>query len=296
MTGSTADSTADKMAEQAAGVAAGAAAAAGTLQWYAGISGAPAGVALVLHGLNVNPRCMAPLAGALNRLGVEALSCSLLGHGANYLPVAGLDEPAARLASFGRVTCRLWLDEVTAACAIAAGRAAQQGVPLFLLGFSLGGLLGCAAALASPQVRFDRLVLLAPALAIHRRSKVLLALARWPQLVIPSAAPAAYRANRGTTLAAYNALYAAQALCERRLDERLNTPALILVDPQDELVSARGLARLIVERRLTRWQLHPVTKGAGAQTRHHHLLIDPASAGPDAWRGMMARMAAHLAG
>jgi alpha-beta hydrolase superfamily lysophospholipase len=272
-----------------------AATAAYTLQWYADTDGPVAGVALVLHGLNVNPQRMKPLEQALNSLRIAALSFSLMGHGANYLPVAGLDEQAARLASFGRVTRRLWLDEVTAACAIAAQRAAQQSAPLFLLGFSLGGLLGCAAALTSSQVRFDRLVLLAPALAIHRRSKVLMTLARWPQLVIPSATPAAYRANPGTTMAAYNALYAAQAECERRLDARLNAPALIFVDPQDELVSATGLEQLVAARNLTHWQIHPVHKGAGAQTRYHHLLIDAASVGPDVWRGMMARMAAHLA-
>lgn len=265
-----------------------------TLQWYADTVGAACGVALVLHGLNVDPRRMEPLAQALNSFGIEALSCSLMGHGANYLPLPGVSAADARLASLRRVTSGLWLDEVRAACAIAAQRAAQQGVPLHLLGFSLGGLLGCTAALAAADVRFDRLVLLAPALAIHRRSKVLMLLARWPQLVVPSATPAAYRANRGTTIAAYNALYAAQALCERELDERLNVPALVFIDPQDELVSAAGLAQLIASRRLTRWQVYPVHKGAGARTRYHHLLIDPPSVGPDMWAAMLGGMKSHL--
>jgi alpha-beta hydrolase superfamily lysophospholipase len=183
---------------------------------------------------------------------------------------------------------------VTAAYTVAAQRAEQFGVPVVLVGFSLGGLLGCAAALASPQVRFAKLALFAPALAIHRRSKILMSLARWPQLVIPSATPAAYRANRGTTMAAYNALYAAQAGCERLLDERLNAPALVFVDPQDELVAAAGLEQLAAERRLTRWQFYPVHKGAGAATRYHHLLIDSSSVGPQVWADMMAAMRRHL--
>lgn len=265
-----------------------------TLQWIGGSGGSTlSGVALVLHGLNVNPQRMTPLAEAINGFGVEALSCSLMGHGANYLPVAGASTATARLASFARVTSGLWLDEVRAAHAIAAQRAAQKGVPLFLLGFSLGGLLGCTAALAA-GVHFDRLVLLAPALAIHRRSRVLRLLARWPQLVIPSATPTAYRANRGTTIAAYNALYAAQALYERTVDERLNVPALVFIDPQDELVSAAGLEQLAAAHRLTRWQFHHVHKGADARTRYHHLLIDSPSVGAAVWDRMVERMASHL--
>ena len=266
-----------------------------TLQWYRESAGSVCGVALVLHGLNVDPQRMEPLAQALNSFGIEALRCSLMGHGANYLPLPGVSAADARLASLRRVTSSLWLDEVRAACAIAAQRAAQQGVPLYLLGFSLGGLLGCTAMLSAADVHFDRLVLLAPALAIHRRSRVLTLLARWPQLVIPSATPAAYRANPGTTVAAYNALYAAQALCERELDGRLNVPALLFVDPQDELVSAAGLEQLVASRRLTRWQFHLVHKGAGACTRYHHLLIDSPSVGPDVWGTMLAGMKSHLA-
>jgi pimeloyl-ACP methyl ester carboxylesterase len=193
-----------------------------------------------------------------------------------------------------RVTYALWRDEVSAAQRIAAARAKQLGVPLVLVAYSLGAPIACAAALTSPGVRFDKLLLFAPALRIHRRSRVLRPLARWPQLVIPSATPRAYRANQGTTIAAYSALYAAQDLCERELDRRLNVPALVFVDPHDELVSAGGLQRLIAERGLSNWQVHPVHKSTGAATRYHHLLIDPQSVGAQTWAEMAAQMRLFL--
>jgi pimeloyl-ACP methyl ester carboxylesterase len=245
-------------------------------------------VALVLHGLNVDPVCMGSLEQELLGCGVEVLRCALSGHGPNFPPAHGLGESAARLNVLRRVTYELWRDEAASAQRIAAARAAQLGVPLVLVAFSLGAPIACAAAVTVPGVRFDKLLLFAPALRIHRRSRVLQPLARWPQLLIPSATPAAYRANQGTTVAAYNALYKAQDECERGVDGRLNVPSLVFVDPQDELVSARGLQRLIRERGLSHWQLHQVRKSPDAATRYHHLLIDPQSVGAQTWREMAA--------
>jgi pimeloyl-ACP methyl ester carboxylesterase len=233
---------------------------------------------------------MGSLEQVLVRSGAEVLRCALMGHGPNFPPAPGPDAGAARLNAMRRVTYELWRDEVSAAQRIAAARAEQLGAPLVLAAYSLGAPIACAAALTSPSVRFDRLLLFAPALRIHRRSRVLQPLAPWPQLVIPSATPAAYRANQGTTVAAYSALYAAQDQCEQGLDKRLNVPSLVFVDPQDELVSAEGIQRLIRERNLTNWQVHRVRKSPGAATRYHHLLIDPKSMGIQSW----AEMAAHM--
>jgi alpha-beta hydrolase superfamily lysophospholipase len=244
---------------------------------------APQAVALVLHGLNVDPVCMGSLEQELMGCGVEVLRCALSGHGPNFPPTPGIGEAVARLDALRSVTYELWRDEAAAAQRIAAARAVQLGVPLVLVAFSLGAPIACAAALTVPDVRFDKLLLFAPALRIHRRSRVLQPLARWPQLIIPSATPRAYRANEGTTVAAYNALYKAQDECERGLDKQLDVPALVFVDPQDELVSAGGLQRLIVERGLSHWQVHKVQKSQGAKTRYHHLLIDPQSVGAQTW-------------
>jgi hypothetical protein len=233
----------------------------------------------------------------LNRLGVDVFNGALMGHGANYLPQPTGDEAAARLASFARVTLPLWQDETYAMYHIAVQRSAQlAGVPLCLVAYSLGGLMGCTLLLARHDVHFDRIVLFAPGLRVRRHSYLLKALSAWPNLVFPSATPAAYRANRGTTIAAYNALYAAIEQFDRHLNARLNVPALLFCDPADELVSYTGLAQLIRERELTRWRLHAVRKGPDAAARYHHLIVDAQSVGMDVWGGMMAAMAGHLLG
>jgi hypothetical protein len=266
-----------------------------SLEWKANTSAStPSAVALVIHGLNINPVCMDPLIRELNECGVATLGCALSGHGPNYLPISNVTEGKARLAWLGRVSYKLWRDETAAAARVAAQQAERLGVPLVLAAFSLGALIGCTAALHCADIRFAKLVLFAPALRIHRRSYFLRLLARWPQLVIPSATPATYRANPGTTIAAYNALYAAQGDCERLIGPQLNVPSLVLVDPADEMVSSAGLQQLVAQRNLTRWQVQHVHKTKGATTRYHHLLIDQESVGVAAWRSMMAHMCDHL--
>ena len=205
-----------------------------TLIWRepAGIRTASA-VALVIHGLNVNPLRMDPLAHELNSWGAATLRCTLSGH-ANSLPAG-----EARLASLRQVTYGLWREEAAAAYHVAAQQAERRNVPLVLVAFSLGALIGCAAALHSANIRFARLVLFAPALRIRRRSRILELLSRWPQLVVPSLSPAAYRANPGTPIAAYNALFAAQRDFERLVGPQAQRPDTGLCRPtrRDGVVS-----------------------------------------------------------
>ncbi len=245
-------------------------------------------VALVIHGLNVNPLRMDPLSHELNNWGAATLRCTLSGH-SNSLPAG-----KARLASLRQVTYELWREEAATAYHVAAQQAERRSVPLVLVAFSLGALIGCAAALHSTNIRFAKLVLFAPALRIRRRSRILRLLSCWPQLVVPSLSPAAYRANRGTPIAAYNALFAAQRDFEQLVGPRLNVPTLVFADPGDEMVSYRGLHQLIAEYGLAQWQLQPVKKSPDANTRYHHLLIDRESVGDAAWRQMTAQMRSHL--
>lgn len=247
-----------------------------------------AAVALIIHGLNVNPLRMDPLARELNSWGAATLRCSLSGH-ANSVPAGEL-----RLASLRRVTYRLWREEAAAAYGVAAQVAERREVPLILVAFSLGALIGCTAALHSPDVKFAKLVLFAPALRIRRRSRILELLSRWPQLVVPSLSPVAYRANSGTPIAAYNALYAALYDFERSSGCQLDIPTLVFADPRDEMVSYPGLRQLVAQHGLRHWQLQPVHKGPDANTAYHHLLIDRESVGDAAWRQMMAQMRSHL--
>lgn len=253
------------------------------------------GVALVIHGLNLKPERLRPLVDELRRRGIGAVLCSLRGHGENYTPLAGQSAAAARLAAFRQVSYDHWHCELVAAYRVAATYAAVQGAPVFLVAFSLGALLGCDLLATTPTVRFDRMVLLAPALALRLHSHLPALLGCWPQFAIRSFSPRYYRANPATPVAAYLTLRSVLHNLRRRRNHVLNIPTLVFIDPKDELVSARGIRRFIAKHDLTHWRLCPVRKQpTRPDARFHHLIIDAESVGPTVWQEMLAEMEAHL--
>ncbi|MEZ4736373.1 MAG: alpha/beta fold hydrolase [Caldilineaceae bacterium] len=253
------------------------------------------GVALVVHGLNLKPERLRPLVDELRRRGIGAVLCSLRGHGENYTPLPGQGAAAARLAAFRQVSYDHWHCELAAAYQAAASYAAAQAVPVFLIAFSLGALLGCDLLATTPTVRFERVVLLAPALALRLHSHLPALLGYWPQFAIRSLSPRYYRANPATPVAAYLTLRTALHNVQHQRNPALNVPTLVFIDPQDELVSARGIRRFITKHNLTHWRLCPIRKQpTRPDARFHHLIIDTESVGPATWQEMLAEMEAHL--
>lgn len=253
------------------------------------------GVAVVVHGLNLQPERLHPLVDEVRRWGIGAVFCSLQGHGENYQPLAGQPVAAARLAAFRQVSYVGWRSEILAAYGTAVKLAADHGAPLFLLAFSLGALLGCELLVTEPAVRFDRMALLAPALALRPVSHLPYLFARWPQIAIRSFSPRAYRANPATPVAAYLTLRTALSNVQQRPNPALNVPTLVLIDERDELVSARGLQRLLRRHNLTHWQLQPIRKQpTRPDARFHHLIIDAECVGPATWYTMLTQIQRHL--
>jgi len=252
------------------------------------------GVALVIHGLNVNPARMQPLADVLRRHGIAVVLCTLRGHGENYAPLADWANDAARLSALRQVRYADWQAEVAAAYQQAAACARPTGAPIFLVAFSLGALLGCDLLATAVDIHFARMVLLAPALALHPYCHLPALLARWPHLSIRSRAPSFYRANPVTPIAAYQALYTALRHVHRQPTPALNIPTLVLIDPADELVSFQGIGRFIHKHALTQWHIQLIHKATAAP--FHHLILDSASVGPLVWQRMVEQIIRHLIG
>jgi alpha-beta hydrolase superfamily lysophospholipase len=251
------------------------------------------GVAVVVHGLNLKPERMGPLIFLLNRSGIEVLNVSLHGHGDNYLRSSDPEE--ARLDSFRSVTYALWSSEVSEAYRQASLLSGRKKVPLFFIGYSLGGLLGCELIVSRPDVRFDRMVLLAPALKIQLQPYLLKALLPFPDFVLDSLSPAAYRANRGTPMSGYKALFEALNRFEKNLNVRLNLPTVVFLDPEDEFISYGDTQAMIEAMPLDRWTLVPVRKSLPETVSYaHHLLIDEAAVGRQTWTQMGETMVRHL--
>lgn len=268
-----------------------------SMRWfYSDTQGALKGVALAIHGLNLRPDRMQPVISKLTESGIDVLGLSLRGHGNNYTHGNGSDEDQARLESLKNVSYQSWINESYLAYLMLKERGAEKGVPLFLIAFSLGGLIGLDLFASNPDVQFDKLVLFAPAIRLHAIIYLERLLSPFPRLVLPSMAPKTYLANKkGTPIAAYNALFEGLNRFNKNAGSKINVPTLIFIDGQDEFIPLMKLKELVEEKRWTQWQFYIVEKDKSAQgkTFYHHI-IDAYSTGKLVWQDMIKAAVNHL--
>jgi esterase/lipase len=254
------------------------------------------GVALVIHGLNLRPDKMQTIISVLTESGIDVLGLSLRGHGENYTHQAGVEEDQARLAAFKAVSFPLWMNEAYLAYAQVRERAAHKKVSVFFVGFSLGGLIGLDLLASQPEVQYERMVLFAPAVKLHRIHYLARILSPFSRLVIPSLAPDSYLSNKtGTPMAAYNALFEGLQQFEKHVNRRINVPTLIFIDKEDEFIPVRVFKELQEDKKLDQWTLYLVEKEATAnQDTFHHHIIDESSTGKTVWQEMMETTITYL--
>ena len=252
---------------------------------------------LLIHGLNFKPARMMAIAELLGSNGVESLIVSLRGHGDNFEPATGAESiEQLRLEALKSTSRSTWLQEAHEAYTVAREFAAENGVPLLLVGFSLGALIGTDMLQDTARnVSFDGMILFAPALRVHWYTHLLRLLAPFPRLVLPSRSPRDYAANPGTPIAAYNALFESLAAVRARGDSKLGIRTLAFIDPSDELVSYRGLQGLGETVAGEQWSLVALKKTLRHDDRDfHHLIIDSRSLGEAIWRDVSRRVRVFL--
>ena len=255
------------------------------------------GVALVIHGLNGRPDKMASIIAELTACGIDCLNLSLRGHGENYLPLEKTDSAGARMEAFKSVSYPLWKNEAYEAYQLVKKKGNLYGTPVFFVGFSMGGLLGVDLLASNSNVRFDKMVLFAPALKMHKRNRFLKILSPFPRVVIPSMSHRSYLANSGTPIAAYNALFEMHDHLANHLDPKINIPTAVFIDKQDELISFSGLEEMVQKQNLDQWKIYPVKKDRRTtEIKMHHLIIDEASVGEQMWKEIADTMIMHLLG
>jgi alpha-beta hydrolase superfamily lysophospholipase len=242
------------------------------------------GVALVIHGLNLAPEKMESIISLLAEAGIKSLNLSLSGHEShdgNGKPVSS----KVRLDAFKSVDYPTWREEAFMAYEEASKERDRLQIPLALAAFSLGGLIGADLSAFRPEVRFDRMVLFAPALDIRLMAYSIKIFSCFPRMILPTFSPESYMANRGTPMAAYNAMFEALSHFKKNISQKINAPTLIFINKNDEFVPFHGLENLIAKEKLSQWKLHVLEsnkKKAGPYP--HHLIIDEESAGEDVWR------------
>lgn len=254
------------------------------------------GVALVIHGLNLRPVKMEPIITKLTESGIDALNLSLRGHGENFTHQDAVDSDNARLEAFKATSYQVWTNEAYLAFLEVEERAAQKKVPVFFIGYSLGGLIGLDLFATYQDVYYDRMVLFAPAIKLYAIHYLARLLSPFPGLIIPSLAPDSYLTNKkGTPVAAYDALFDGINNFEKSANSKINLPTLIFIDEQDEFIPTSGLKNFIEEKKLDQWQIYSVQKGKDVKfgTFHHHI-IDDDSTGKDVWQEIMNAATLHL--
>jgi alpha-beta hydrolase superfamily lysophospholipase len=158
------------------------------------------GIALVLHGLNLQPAKMQAIADCLAAQQIQTALLSLSGHGDRYDRIEGIPAHRARMQTFKQVTSDGWRAEALNAYHFVRKEADRIGLPVQLIGYSLGGLLACELVSSGDADRVEAMILFAPAIAFHASTHWIKLLKPFSALVIPSLSPRHYRANHGMIL------------------------------------------------------------------------------------------------
>jgi esterase/lipase len=244
----------------------------------------PQFVALVVHGLNLKPQKMEAIEEHLHSLGGETLRVALLGHRGS------LDEQK-------QVTWNQWLEQFHDHYCLAKKRAQQLKIPMINISFSLGALVSLGHIGQQNYWPYQKLVMIAPAAWIHWYGQI----PSWfsflgGHLGLPSKNLESYRAEKTTSLAAYEAMAQGRSEVAGLSSELLKHDTLIVMDKDDELVSLRNIEEFIEEKKIAeKWQIHQV-KNHNHQLKksYHHLIIDQQSMGPDTWKSFTELVSSFL--
>jgi|HubBroStandDraft_4_1064222.scaffolds.fasta_scaffold193186_1 alpha-beta hydrolase superfamily lysophospholipase len=244
-------------------------------------------VVVLVHGLNLKPEKMDDWAQALADQGATTVRVALLGH-------RGFSD------SMAKVTAQNWHDSFGRAMELARNLAEPNQTPIDFLGFSLGALVGLEWLSQfgpgfEPGVR--KMVLIAPAISTpwYGPSALSIFSVFGQSFSLPSRTPAQYRANKGSPLAAYRALFELKKSLESNEYKNANIPALILIDKHDELVSSKTIAEIIDKQKLGQWSLDLIDNGyAFKNFGFRHLMVDQESVGPKLWEELKTKVFAHF--
>ncbi|MCB0324933.1 MAG: alpha/beta fold hydrolase [Bdellovibrionales bacterium] len=235
-------------------------------------STAQRGTALLVHGLNQNPETFDDLEQLFSGLGIRPCTLVLLGH-------STADDPTA-------VTQQQWLAQVVDA--YDEIRAGVPERPVMLVGYSLGAALLIRLLDERPQTKVSGLVLIAPPVSLQWYSYAIRALTplRIFGASVPSLAPEAYRVHPWTSLAMYHAtLETISHITPPRTGVMAlrQLPALVFLNPRDELVDSDGVVAWIDEHQLEHWKVTLLTPTPVDEDLPEHLIIDPSSLGEKQW-------------
>lgn len=243
----------------------------------------PRGAVLVVHGLNTKPDAMNDLVQVMLAFGYHCQRVSLYG-----------DLPTRRARSDAIVTG--WTQAL--ARAYAGTQTRWPGAPVYAMSYSIGALLTLHLLNVSPDVTFERMVLLAPPVALTRKANLVRLLTPLVPLgaVLPSAAPREVRQRWGTPVAEYAAMLSlVQRLHTVEEGQKLSRiPTSVVLDHRDELVSREGVRAWIRRNGLHSWQVHVLGRRDSPRRLPRHLIVSRRALGPRAWERLTGEVVRHF--
>jgi esterase/lipase len=244
------------------------------------------GIFVVVSGLNVKASAMGSAAekGTLVNFFTEA------GYDAVVVSLSGQSENIEAMKNAG---ADIWLNEAyNAYCKakiLSQTRSGKTGeeLPVYLAAFSLGALVFEVLINSKTEVPvvFEKSVFFAPAVAMRRITHAVFILDIFVKddFVIKSKSPPYYRANYGTSMAAYKALFELEKKLLKTKFALSNSNTLIFIDPKDELISSAELKKQIKKFGLTNWELVKIDAKTKSAYKFHHLIIDEQRVGQKTW-------------
>lgn len=246
----------------------------------------PQFIAIVVHGLNLKPSKMAALEKLLLEKGGAVLRVALEGHRGS------LEEQKI-------VTWSSWQDQFHEHYCLAQEIAKKHRVPLINLSFSLGALVSLGHVANQEHWPYRKAIFIAPAAWIHWYGKI----PAWFSFLgrglgIPSKNLKDYRAEDTTSMAAYEAMANGRNEVAEISATILKNEALVIIDPDDELVSLKKTKEFIAEKGLEDfWQIFQVNNNETTLKKsYHHLIIDEPSLGTNQWNALQQRLSDFLEG
>lgn len=244
----------------------------------------PSFIAVVTHGLNLRPSKMNAYIKFLNDHGGKTLRVALEGHRGS------LEEQK-------QVTWTKWLDQYHDHYCLASKEADRLKVPLINLSFSLGALVSLGHMAHQERNPYQKIILIAPAAWVHWFGEI----PQWftflgPEIGIPSKNLKAYRSQKTTSLAAYEAMGQGRKDVQEIPNKILEKKTFIIIDPEDELVSVKKIQTFIEERKLNKyWSILKVSNiNSDLKKSFHHLIVDELSLGKNQWKKVLESLSAFL--
>ncbi len=239
-------------------------------EWFPHTGIKHVGQTLVIHGLNTKPEKMKDIINLVNKNGSDVLLLKLLGHNND-------------LKEYQAVSVEKWQAQVHGAFDEIQKKNKLAGGKITFVGYSLGGLMGTLFLAKNNDYHVQQMILFAPAIEVNFKSKLIkLLFPLGNSFLVPSLTPKNFRAQNGTTIAAYKALFEGQEQFSHSSLENLNVPTTVFMDEDDELVSFEKTKK--VASKFSKWEFLEVKKEKSNLVEpYSHLIIGPDTLGLREW-------------